>query len=72
MDQVAVSAAVDVSPGEKIAQSADLSTVMIDLGERARDEVRGRAAREVHRHLPGMTVGELPRSRRIRAAAGGQ
>lgn len=37
-----VGAAVDVSPGVKIAQSADLSTVMIYLSERARDEVRRR------------------------------
>jgi hypothetical protein len=40
--QVAVSAAVDLPPRVKIAQSADLSTVMTYLGERARDEVRGR------------------------------
>jgi hypothetical protein len=39
---VAVSAAVDLSPRVKIAQSADLSTVMTYLGERARDEARGR------------------------------
>jgi hypothetical protein len=34
---VAVSAAVDLSPRVKIAQSADLSAVMTYLGERARD-----------------------------------
>src|SRR5690349_15497807 len=33
----------DLSPRVEIAQSADLSPVMIYLGERARDEVRGRA-----------------------------
>jgi hypothetical protein len=33
---------VDLSPRVKIAQSADLSTVMTYLGERARDEARGR------------------------------
>jgi hypothetical protein len=37
-----VSAAVDVPPRVKIAQSADLGTVMTYLAERARDEVRGR------------------------------
>jgi hypothetical protein len=35
-------AAVDLSPRVEIAQSADLSTVMTYLVERARDEVRGR------------------------------
>src|SRR5215467_7598556 len=39
---------VEVSPRVEIAQSADLGTVMIYLGERARDEVRGRA-RETRR-----------------------
>ena len=37
-----IGAAVDVSPRVKIAQSADLTTVVTYLGERARDEVRGR------------------------------
>ncbi|MGW5360975.1 hypothetical protein [Actinopolymorpha pittospori] len=46
-----MSATVDVSPRVKIAQSADLSTVITYLGERARDEVRGRArgTRRSHR-----------------------
>src|SRR5215471_15066633 len=34
---------VEVSPRVEIAQSADLGTVMTYLGERALDEVRGRA-----------------------------
>src|SRR6516225_2597681 len=37
-----IGAAVDVPPRVKIAQRADLSTVVTYLGERARDEVRGR------------------------------
>ena len=39
---LAVSAALDLPPRVKIAQCADLSTVMTYLSERAGDEVRGR------------------------------